>query len=124
MAQALSRRLAEVVPRLVGRAPERYAQELQDFLEALERRSVNSIPPGFNDVPPEPLVPGAPASPGTEGSGWAAADHTHAIPTGPGVELTPVSPNGEGLAPAFARSDHTHSVTKVMADVLAKAYLL
>jgi hypothetical protein len=110
-------------PRIVGRLPFRYAQELQEFLEQLFHKAMGGIPAGFNDVAPVDVMAGIAADAGTELTGWAAADHVHAILTDDALALTPVSVNTEGSSPALARADHTHDMSRVMADVMSKVSL-
>ncbi len=119
----VSKRLHETPPRIQGREPKIYGHELQEFLEKIDSKVTGGIPAGFNEVDPEAVEAGDTASPGSELQGWAAADHTHAVTTGPAVELTPVSTSQEGTSSGLARADHTHDMKKVMADVLAKVSL-
>jgi len=43
----ITKRIVEAVPRLVGRKPEVYGQELQEFLDKLLNKVVGGIPTGF-----------------------------------------------------------------------------
>lgn len=74
MAKFTTRRLIENAVRLVGRASEDYAQELQEWLEKLWRQSTGSIPPGFNDTISPTISPNTTPTAGTEEAGWVAAD--------------------------------------------------
>ena len=58
--------------RLVGRSPIDYAQELQEWLEQLQRQAQGGIPAGFNNTTPNATA--AAGSAGTEAAGWMAAD--------------------------------------------------
>lgn len=121
-----SKRLGGTPPRLVGRLPKDYVQELQEFLENLFQKTTGGIPPGFNDVVPEPVQAGTGAevgSAGTEGTGWAAANHDHVAATGTPVALTPSSVNGEGGATTLARSDHTHDTSALIGESMIWAII-
>lgn len=79
MAKFITRRFSGDAVRLVGRAFEDVAQELQELLEKLLNQITGGIPAGFNDVTPAELELNAAADPGAETEGWAAADHVHAL---------------------------------------------
>ncbi len=121
--KATSLRLHDTPPRLVGRDPGVYGPELQDFLERLDARISGGIPAGFNSIDPEQVEAGDVADPGVELDGWAAASHTHPVLTDIAVELKPVSTSAEGTSSGLARADHTHDMSKVMADVMSKVSL-
>lgn len=110
MPRYTSFRLPDAVPRLRGRSPDAYAQELQDFLEKLFDKVVGGIPAGFNDIPPSNVEAGVTPEPGDVLTGWSAADHHHLAPTdipvAVGVELA----ESEGSAFSLTRSDHRHKV--------------
>ena len=110
-------------PRIVGREPATYAQELQEFLERLLAKVLGGIPAGFNDVAPTDVQAGVSADAGEESTGWASADHVHAVIAGAAVALTPVSTSTEGSSSGLARADHTHDMSQVMADVMSKVSL-
>lgn len=111
------------VPLMARRAWEDVGPELERFLRKLYDSETNGIPAGFNNVTPTDIEAGVAAGPGTETSGWAAADHTHNILTGIASVLTPVSVSSEGVSPAMARADHSHDMSRVMADVMTKVSL-
>lgn len=106
---ATSRRISFNPPRIVGRVPNDYAQELQEFLEMLARGQDDGIPPGFNDTTPQTVIAGGAASAGTETTGWMASDAQLVADTD-----TPVAVgvgNTEGASGAFARADHQHDAS-------------
>lgn len=104
--RTVSRRLTNTVIRLVGRSPNDYAEELQRFLEKLSKQVFGGIPAGFNEVVPEDISADDTGSAGSESSGWAAADHQHAILTDTAVDLE--DSNSEGTSASLSRADHTH----------------
>jgi hypothetical protein len=112
---AKGRRLGLQAPQLVGRDPETYNFELQRFLEALLDGDDDGIPAGFNDVDPTTIEAGVEADPGVENTGWAAADHTHAVATEAPVPIGKVL--AEGTRAYLARSDHVHTNPLAFSDV-------
>lgn len=116
---ATGRRFLGTVPRLTRRAWENAAQELEDFLRRLWASESDGIPAGFNDVSPstvEAQVGTQLGDPGTEGLGWAAADHDHSASTATPIALDPDSVSAEGTEPTLARSDHSHDVSALSDD--------
>jgi hypothetical protein len=94
------------VPSMARRPWEDVGPELERFLRKLYDSETNGIPAGFNVVVPTAITPGVDGDPGTERSGWAAADHEHPVTTAPATDLA--NANAEGTASALARSDHKH----------------
>lgn len=103
---AVGRRRPRPAPRISGRPPEEYAQDLQDFLRDLEFGMSDGIPVGFQDITPEAIEAGAEADPGEENDGWASASHIHDVNT-----AAPSNPTGtaaaEGSGAALMRADAT-----------------
>lgn len=65
-------------PDLVGRSPEDYARELEDYLRRGAVLARESLPTGFLEVEPEAVsLSLAESSPGAESDGWASASHVH-----------------------------------------------
>jgi hypothetical protein len=91
--------------RLARRSWEDVAPQLEFLLNRLFDSEGGGLPAGFNGVIPEPIevVPG---DPGTESSGWAAADHVHPVSTASATGLD--NANSEGTAVELARADHKH----------------
>lgn len=106
MAKFATRRFTGAELRLVRRSWEDVAQELEEYLRKLLYQITGGIPAGFNNVTPTNINANDVGSPGTEGSGWAAADHTHDVDTDTAVGLA--NANAEGTSGALARADHTH----------------
>lgn len=104
MTFAEGRRPATPAPRIVGRAPTDYARELEEFLQRLFAFTADGIPPGFTDTDPTEIQAGATADPGSETSGWAAADHTHEIATASPTYPTQKTAD-EGTGTALMRAD-------------------
>jgi hypothetical protein len=103
-------RLSETAPRIVGRAPADYAQELQEFLEKLLYKAIGGIPAGFNETDPTIIDGGSPSAPGSESAGWAAADHQHGLD----IDGTPgnvATVSAQGAGPGVSLIDHTHRLT-------------
>lgn len=69
-------------PDLIGRSPEDYARELEDFLRRQADVVRDGIPAGFRGTTPTDVAVNALADPGTENAGWAAADHVHFLDLG------------------------------------------
>jgi hypothetical protein len=124
---ASGRRFIGSVPELTKRAWEDVAPQLHDFLRKLWDSEADGVPSGFNGLVPTTVEAGVGTGigdPGTENSGWAAADHDHVASTGTPVALTPSSVNSEGTSTALARSDHTHDMSAVGDDAMLWALLL
>ena len=124
---ATGRRFLGTVPKLTRRAWEDVASQLEDFLRRLWDSEADGIPSGFNSQVPTTVEAGIGTGigdPGTQGSGWAAADHDHVASTGTPVSLTPSSVNSEGVSTALARSDHTHDTSALGEESLLWALLL
>lgn len=118
---ATGRRFLGTVPKLTRRAWEDVASQLEDFLHRLWDSEANGIPPGFNDTIPTTVDAGIGTGlgdPGTEGAGWAAANHDHVATTGTPVALTTSSLNAEGIETSLARSDHSHDTSAITDDAL------
>src|SRR5574341_447739 len=94
------------VPVMARRAWEDVGPELERFLRKLYDSETNGIPAGFNNVNPTNVQAGTTGTPGTEASGWAAANHQHPVLTGAGTNLA--NANAEGTSSALARADHKH----------------
>lgn len=105
------RRWPRQLPRLTGRPWEDVAQGLEEFLRRLYDSETEGIPPGWGeDTIPLQVKAGALGDPGTEASGWAAADHEHGAKTGmPEAVSTWIAPFG-GVSDALSRADHQHQV--------------
>lgn len=103
---AFSRRIVKDKVRLVGRAFNDTARELQDAINELIEGSDNGLPPGFGDVTPTQITPDSAGDAGDQTTGWAAADHDHPITTDTTVNLG--SAASEGTSEAFSRADHVH----------------
>lgn len=102
---AVQRRLFKGPPKLTGRHPSDYARELYEFLRKLYEETLG-IPGGFIGTIATTIQAGVAAAAGALLSGWAAADHTHAVET-----TTPPNPTGpvasEGTGTALMRADAT-----------------
>lgn len=134
MSRQFYRRLAGHLPQLVGRlrdavgrvsndkgtprdaaraisdAWDAVAAELQSFLAALSASNDAGLPSGSavgSGISPTTVEAGTAAAIGSEGDGWATAQHQHAALTGAAVELTE-DPPAEGGGRALARAAHTH----------------
>lgn len=106
MSQAAGRRFLGNSIRLARRSWEDVAPELEFLLDRIWKSEAGGLPAGFNHVTPEAVEAGDAGSPGNETSGWAAADHTHAVTTGEPVGLA--NTNVEGSSGAVPRLDHQH----------------
>lgn len=123
---ASGRRFPFAIPILTGRAWPDVAHQLQDFLRRLYDSESDGIPPGFNSRMPTTVEAGVGTGlgdPGTEGSGWAAADHDHVATTGVPVALDPSSVNTEGTATELARADHEHDVSALLDESMIFAII-
>lgn len=123
---ASGRRFLGTVPRLTRRPWEDVASQLEDFLRRLWDSEADGIPPGFEDVVPQTVEAAtgtATGNPGTEGEGWAAADHDHVASTGSAVALDPSSVNTEGVSSALSRSDHTHDTSALVDESMIFAII-
>jgi len=105
-----TRRFSGDYVRLVGRAWEDVQQEVQELLEKLLNQVTGAIPPGFNNIGPTTIDGVTPGTPGSESSGWAAANHQHPLDVSgvPGIAGTPASTQGAG--PGVSLSGHTHNL--------------
>ncbi len=99
-------------------------QALQRFLRDLFQTVEGGLPEGQYEGVPTEVRAGLAGATGPPTLGWATGLHRHAIFTAQASALTPVSTSTEGASEALARADHTHDMKAVMADVLAKTYLL
>lgn len=104
------RRWARAVPGLTRRAWSDVAGQLEEFLRSLASTDLG-VPSGKTSSVPERIEAGKAASSGSEATGWAAGDHSHAVATAPAVALTTASTNTEGISSRLARADHTHDTT-------------
>ena len=123
---ATGRRFLGSVPELTKRAWEDVAPGLQDFLRKLWDSEADGIPAGFNEQVPTTVEAGVGTGigdPGTEGAGWAAADHDHVASTGTPIGLDPTSVNDEGVSTALARSDHSHDVSALVDESMIFAII-
>jgi len=102
-----TRRRTERPPRIVGRTPPDYAQELQGYLEKDHERAEGGIPGGFNETVPPDLVAGGAGSAGTESAGWMAADAAPPVPVDDPVAIGVA--NAPGSSDFFNHSDHVHA---------------
>jgi len=100
------RRISQNGLRLVGRAWNDVARELQEILQALLDSNDNGLPAGFGDVTPDTITPDSSGDAGDETKGWAAADHDHPIATDTTAALG--SAASEGTSTSFSRADHVH----------------
>lgn len=119
MAKFTTLRLFETAPRIVGRSPSDYAQELQEFLEKLLNKAVAGIPAGFNAIVASVIQAGVSSDSGSESSGWAAADHAHGILTAAPADISLGASASEGTSPALARADHVHGTIALQSEILA-----
>ena len=113
---ATGRRMLGGLPRFSGRAWEDVSSQLDDLLRKLWDSQVDGIPPGFgNEIPTEVTAPVGtqPGDPGTQESGWAAADHRHVAPSGTPMSLEIGGANLAGVNMGIARSDHVHKVVSI-----------
>lgn len=101
------RRISPGAPRLVGRTPNDYAQELQEFLEHGQKAAEGGLPAGFGRVVPVPVAVGGSGSAGNETTGWMAADARLVLGTGTPVPIGMT--NAEGSSSAAPRLDHVHA---------------
>jgi len=101
-----SRRLPPRPPRVVGRPWNDVTRELQAWLEKLIDAVAEGVPGGFSNSNPSTILPDSTGTPGTESSGWVAANHVHAIATDITVALGTAA--AEGTSTSFSRSDHVH----------------
>lgn len=114
MAKFNTTRLSETAPRIVGRAPSDYAQELQEFLEKLLYKAVGGIPAGFNETIPTTVEGGVAASAGSESDGWAAGLHQHDL-NADGVPGGVAAVSAQGAGPGVSLNPHTHRLTLLTA---------
>jgi len=118
---ATGRRFLGSVPKLTRRAWEDVNSQLEDFLRRLWDSEADGVPAGFNEVVPQTVEAASGTGigdPGTEGQGWAAADHDHVASTGTPAALQPTSTNDEGADTALARADHTHDTSALVGESL------
>jgi hypothetical protein len=77
---ASGRRKLSGVIRFAGRSWEDVAPELENLFKRLWESEANGIPSGFNGIVPDTIeATDLIGDPGTEGSGWAAANHVHPV---------------------------------------------
>jgi len=108
--------------RLAQRSWADVAPELEFFLARLWDSEANGIPAGFNNIDPEDIQAGVAADPGEESSGWAAANHQHAVLTDIPVPVGFVL--DAGTSSALSRADHVHTIAQeVLDEILAFAFL-
>lgn len=106
-----------------------WEQARRAIFEALRwaRDAASGIPGGFQEQDPSTIEPDAAADAGTESSGWAAADHEHAIATAQPLALSLGVSGSEGDDTSFARSDHVHDTNTLRSEIIAlieeEAYL-
>lgn len=107
---SFGRRVGSIIPRLPQRPWNDVAEELQTWIEAVSDGQDNGLPPGFGDVAATDVSGDSVPSAGTEGSGWAAADHEHDLETAglPGNVTAAASTQGGG--PGVSLSGHTHGL--------------
>jgi len=113
---ATGRRFIGGLPRFSGRAWEDVSSQLDDLLRKLWDAQADGIPPGFgNEIPTEVTAPVGtqPGDPGTQGSGWAAANHQHVAPSGTPLSLEIGGTNAAGVDTGLSRSDHVHKVVSI-----------
>jgi hypothetical protein len=97
-----SRRFLGTALRVVGRAWEDVAQEVQEWSEKMQLAWQGGIPPGFNSVIPTIIQAGIPGSAGSESVGWMAADASIPIETGVPIGLS--NNNADGTGTSLMRS--------------------
>lgn len=105
-----TRRFIGDVVRLVGRTAADYDQELQEWIEKITRQVEGGIPGGFNEVDPTVVDGTAVGSPGTEATGWAAADHQHALDASGTPGIAGAATSAQGAGPGVSLSGHTHAL--------------
>lgn len=117
------RRRVPIVPKIVGRSPADYAQELQEYLKAL-LDSGEGRPAGFEDVDPTTIQAGTTADPGDPADGWMAASAVIPVET-----ATPTNATGsaasEGSGSALMRADATvkQGIVTTKGDLLSYSTL-
>ena len=110
-------------PSNVGYWTEASLAALQRWIRDLFHAYEGGLPPGqFTGVPTQ-VRAGVDGETGLPEMGWSTGLHRHAILTLPAAVLTPISISIEGVSPALARADHTHDMSRVMADVMTKVSL-
>lgn len=109
-----TRRLGPNPVRIVGRAPDDYAQELQERLEKLGEQVTGAIPGGFNSTTPTTIDGTTPATPGSESEGWAAADHGHALDISGTPGAVTLAASAQGSGPGVSLSSHTHQLDPLL----------
>ena len=114
-----TRRLGPAVPRLVGRSPEDYAQELQEWLKKNWDQVSGGIPPGFNNLTPISVTVGGTASAGNESAGWMAADAILSVPVDDPVAIQLGQSLLQGAKLAVARADHRGDTITLSGQVRA-----
>ena len=117
------RRFVGSVPGLIGKPWNEVSKPLYEFLRKLWGSEAGGIPPGATEDTPTDIEAGDTGDVGDPESGWAAGDHTHGVSTSTASALEPDSTSTEGSGTALARADHTHDMSKVMADVMSKISL-
>jgi hypothetical protein len=104
------RRVNSVIPRVVGRPFNDVSEELQTWIGEISDGQDNGLPPGFSDTNPTDVSGDSASSPGTEGSGWAAADHEHDLDTTGTPGNVTAAASFQGAGPGVSLSGHTHSI--------------
>jgi len=117
------RRWIGAVPGLVGKPWNEVSRPLYEYLRKLWASEADGIPAGASIDTPTSIDAGDTGSVGDPNSGWAAGDHEHAVTTASASALEPDSTSAEGSSAGLARADHSHDMSKVMADVMSKVSL-
>lgn len=120
------RRIVPGKVRLVGRQWHEVAQELEEFLEAVQDSEDEGLPAGYSDATPLEGGAGGSGDAGAEASGWTGADHTHPHTIGTPVDIALA--NSSGSSTNFADAAHVHAsklttngdLLTVIAGVLAR----
>jgi hypothetical protein len=118
---AVGRRFSGKVPRLIGRVWNDVTRELEDFLKKLFDAQVG-IPFGFMGTTPTTVEIEDSGSAGTQGSGWAAADHEHEVDIGTGTPNTVVKwVTGPKLGDSLITDDGTVVTANTTTTIRAAA---
>lgn len=116
-------RAGATIPANAGLFTEESLAALQRFLRDLFHVQEAGLPPGQFTGQPTQVQAGVDAETGLPSVGWSTGLHQHSVLTAAAEELTPISTNTEGTSAALARADHTHDMSRVMADVMSKVSL-
>ncbi len=104
------RRVPPRVPQIAHRQWNDAREELQQWGEAISDAQDNGLPPGFSDTIPETISGDSVGSAGDQGTGWAAADHSHDLDTSSTPGNVTSSASAQGAGPGVSLSGHTHGI--------------